>query len=136
MKQTIYQITVCNTYRKGNLSSITRGGYYGSGPKESQTYNFSYDAYGQLTGTSVGNVTLSTNTYDSRERLVGTLYGNGDNVTYSYDNLDRLSGVTHHDSADTEEYFYDGNSNLSKLVEKQVGFGSAVSIYEYCTHLF
>ncbi|MBR3415463.1 MAG: carbohydrate binding domain-containing protein, partial [Clostridia bacterium] len=126
-------VSLSNTYLKGNLSSITRGGYYGSGPKENQTYNFTYDAYGQLTGTSVGNVTLSTNTYDSRERLVGTVYGNGDNVTYSYDNLDRLSGVTHHDSGDTEEYFYDGNSNLSKLVEKQGVNEKRTHYFEYDT---
>ena len=110
-------VSLSNTYLNGNLSSITRGGYYDSSTKQNQTYNFTYDVYGQLIGTSVGNVTLSTNTYDSRERLVSTVYGNGDQVTYSYDNLDRISAVTHNDSGDTEEYFYDGNSNISKIVE-------------------
>ena len=126
------EVSLLTNYTDGKVSSIVRGGYYnGSTVKENQTYTFEYNDYGQITSTSVGNVTLSTNTYDNRARLIGTTYGNGDRLGYSYDNLDRIESVAYYDTLDETDYIYDNNSNLSRVVEINNGNEQRTYFYEY-----
>ena len=98
---------VYTAYTNGQVSSITRGGYYGNSTKQNQTYTFTRDDYGRVTETAVGGVTLSTNTYDDRGRLESATYGNGDGVIYTYDNLDRMKKTLYNDTLDEIEYHYD-----------------------------
>ena len=124
------KVSLTSNYTKGMVSSIVRGGYYGSSTKQNQTYTFGRNAYGQLTSASVGNVTLATNTYDTRGRLDSTVYGNGDSVSYTYDNLDRLTKVSHGDTYDVIKYHYDNNSNVSRIDESNEDIVHRSFIYD------
>ncbi|MBQ6262606.1 MAG: carbohydrate binding domain-containing protein [Clostridia bacterium] len=111
------KVSLDSQYGRGALSSIVRGGYYNSSVKEKQTYSFARNAYGQITSTSVGGVTLSTNSYDTRGRLVSVTYGNGNIIGYTYDDLDRLTEVSSGGTYENVRYHYDNNSNVSRIDE-------------------
>ena len=95
----------------GKLSSITR---------DDTVYSFTYDAWGNVVDTKVGNITLSTNAYDQYGRLESVTYGNGFKTQYEYDSLDRTSKICQGDVNDTElaltyEFIYNGEGDLYEL---------------------
>ena len=104
--------TVNYTYdTHGKLTRIAR---------ESTYYNFTYDAWGRVASTKVGNTTLSTNTYDEYGRLSCVTYGNGFKTIYTYDSLDRVSTIrqkANEDAAETlvYEFVYNGEGDLYEL---------------------
>ena len=65
------------------LKKITHNGF---------DYEFTYDKWGNVTSTSAGGHTLSTNTYAVLNgNLTKTTYGNGGYIEYTYDNYDRIT---------------------------------------------
>ena len=130
----IIMVSLDYTYDKGNLVSVTRGGFYNSTDAEDkiyQTYSFTYNDYGQRLTTSVEGRTLSENTYDASGNLASMTYGNGDECTYTYDGLDRVKTATHTDTGDVETYYYDNNSNVSRITETNNGETVREYKYEY-----
>ncbi len=128
----IYQAGVVSTsysYSCGNLVSLTRGGYIpGNSVKQNQTYNMTYDGFGNMTGISVGSRQLASYDYGSQNgNLRSMTYGNGTKVSYTYDIFDR---VTEEKWGGTLKYryFYNSEGDLAKKLD--VTTGKAVN-YEY-----
>ena len=95
----------------GKLTTISR---------DDTDYSFTYDAWGRIVDTKVGNITLSTNTYDSYGRLLYVTYGNGFKTEYEYDSLDRVSKIYQRATANAAatlvyEFVYDGEGYLCEL---------------------
>ncbi len=108
----------------GKLSSITR---------DDTVYSFTYDAWGNVVDTMVGNITLSTNAYDQYGRLESVTYGNGFKTRYEYDSLDRTSKIYQGDVNDTElaltyEFIYNGEGDLYELRNYKT---NRASFFEY-----
>ena len=108
----------------GKLSAITR---------DDTVYSFTYDAWGRVVDTKVGNITLSTNAYDQYGRLESVTYGNGFKTQYEYDSLDRTSKIYQGDVTDTTlaltyEFVYNGDGDLYELRNYKTG---RASFFEY-----
>ena len=104
--------TVSYTYDMyGELTTISR---------TNTNYSFTYDSWGNVIDTKVGNITLSTNVYDSYGRLSTVQYGSGFETQYVYDDLDRVAEILQR--ADSTypltvqyEFIYDGEGSLYEL---------------------
>ena len=93
----------------GKLSSITR---------DDTVYSFTYDAWGNVVDTKVGNITLSTNAYDQYGRLDSVTYGNGFVTEYVYDSLDRTDEIKQGAAGNTVltyKFIYNGEGDLYEL---------------------
>ncbi len=101
-------------YSKGNLTSVTRGGYIpGNSTKQTQSYTFTYNSFGMPLTTKVGTRTLVTNTYVNNTYLSKSTYGNGATVTYTYDAMGRTLTKTAYGI--TESYTYDRYNNVNGI---------------------
>ncbi len=93
----------------GKLTGITRAG---------TVYSFTYDQWGRVVDTKVGNMTLSTNAYDQYGKLSSVTYGNGFVTEYVYDSLDRVDEIrqgTAGNTALTYKFVYNGDGDLYEL---------------------
>lgn len=96
------------TYNNGQLSKIA---------KEDTDYLFSYDTYGNLLSTSVGNRTLSTNVYGANNgELSSTTYGNGYSRNYVYDKYGRVTSIKQGGAA-AYQFYYNADSQLARYVD-------------------
>ena len=95
-------------YSKGQLSKITRSG---TGVND-QTYEFTYDIWGNRTSVSVGEIQLATYTYaDQNGNLTAMNYGNGESISYTYDEFGRVKTATYSDGR-VLTYTYTGEGVL------------------------
>ena len=95
-------LAVDYTYANGRLNSIQN---------DEALYQFTYNAYGALTGVTAGDQTLVSNTYAANNgKLLSSSYS-GTTVSYSYDELEQLS-KKQYTNGDTVTYKYDGNGDL------------------------
>lgn len=87
------------SYENDKISSITHNGF---------SYNYEYDAYGNLKTFSLENSPLITYSYnnDYYKSLGSITYENGLTITYSYDNRGNITGISH-DGGNTETYSYE-----------------------------
>ena len=112
------------SYPDGRLSSLARTSKR-SGASQIQTYNFTYNVWGQTTAVKVGSTPLasyeyekignSTNSADGGGNLTKMTYGNNQSVSYSYDNLDRLIKKTYNDTGSYVEYAYNSEGALARV---------------------
>lgn len=113
-------------YTNGNLSSVQRT----NNSNITQAYNFTYDAFGNMTALKVGTQTLATYTYGSGNGLLQTqTYANGDSVSFTYDKLGRTKTATYSDGL-VLTYVYNGEGNLHSLAETKDGT-SVTYLYNY-----
>lgn len=134
----ISQISVENwaeldyTYSSGNLSAITRT----EDDTTTQTYRFTYDAFGNALRASVGSCTLATYEYEpGNGQMKKQTFGNGDKIFFTYDNLGRTKTVTYDDPTVTHDdtivtYIYNGEGALHSITEKQ-GTNTTLYLYTY-----
>lgn len=78
-------ISVLNSYSKGSLTKIDRGGYItGNSTKQNQYYNLTYDGFGNMTKIAIGSRVLATYDYGSHNQNLSSMtYGNGSAVKYT-----------------------------------------------------
>ena len=114
------------TYTNGNLSAIQRTNSSGA----SQTYNFTYDSFGNMLSAKVGSRSLASNIYaNGNGQLTKQTYGNGATVNYTYDILGRIKTATYSDGRKLT-YAYNGEGQLHSLTE--TGGGEVVTyVYTY-----
>ena len=114
------------TYTNGNLSAIQRTNSSGA----SQTYNFTYDSFGNMLSVKVGSRNLAANIYaNGNGQLTKQTYGNGATVNYTYDILGRIKTATYSDGRKLT-YAYNGEGQLHSLTE--TGGGEVVTyVYTY-----
>ena len=99
------------------LKKITHNGF---------DYEFTYDKWGNVTSTSAGGHTLSTNTYALTDgSLTKTTYGNGDYIEYTYDKYDRVTAKKVNGTV-TEEYIYNNKGQTARCIDH-----AANLTYEY-----
>ena len=99
------------------LKKITHNGF---------DYEFTYDKWGNVTSTSAGGHTLSTNTYALTDgSLTKTTYGNGDYIEYTYDKYDRVTAKKVNGTV-TEEYIYNNKGQTARCIDR-----AANLTYEY-----
>lgn len=110
----------------GNLSAIQRTNSSGA----SQTYNFTYDSFGNMLSVKVGSRNLAANIYaNGNGQLTKQTYGNGATVNYTYDILGRIKTATYSDGRKLT-YAYNGEGQLHSLTE--TGGGEVVTyVYTY-----
>lgn len=117
---------VVYNYSGGNLGSVQRKDSTGA----SQTYSFSYDAFGNMTALKVGSRTLATYTYYPGNGLLQKQsYGNGGWISFEYDSLGRTTKATYSNGL-VVTYVYNGEGNLHKLTETQDG-KTVTYVYTY-----
>lgn len=86
-----------------------------------QSYNFTYDSFGNMTKLQVGSRTLAEYTYGSKNgQLNQQTYGNGDSISFQYDNLNRTTKTTT-SSGDSYIYSYAGDGQLHKMEDTAAG---------------
>ena len=86
-----------------------------------QSYNFTYDSFGNMKTLKVGSRTLATYTYgDKNGQLKTQTYGNGDSTSFQYDSLNRTTSTTT-SSGDSYNYFYAGDGQLYKMEDTAAG---------------
>lgn len=114
------------TYTNGNLSAIQRTNSSGA----SQTYNFTYDSFGNMLSVKVGSRNLAANIYaNGNGQLTKQTYGNGATVNYTYDILGRIKTATYSDGRKLT-YAYNGEGQLHSLTK--TGGGEVVTyVYTY-----
>ena len=99
------------------LKKITHNGF---------DYEFTYDKWGNVTSTSAGGHTLSTNTYSALDgNLEKTTYGNGDYIEYTYDNYDRITAKKVNGTV-SEEYIYNSKGQTARCIDHEANL-----TYEY-----
>ena len=106
----------------GKLTSISRS---------TTVYSFTYDQWGNIIDTKVGNITLSTNAYDEYGRLESVTYGNGFVTEYVYDSLDRTDEIkqgTAGNTVLTYKFIYNGEGDLYELRNYKT---NRASFFEY-----
>ena len=100
------------TYTKGMLASVARN---------SQTYNFTYDVWGNMTRAEVGSWILGVYTYGNKNgQLSKQTFANGDHVSYTYDDLGRTKTVTWSDGR-VLHYAYTGDGQLYSISDSATG---------------
>jgi RHS repeat-associated protein len=84
----------------------------------STTYSFTYGAFSQRTGVSIGSRPLATYAYtnDANRYLEAIIYGNGQGNGYAYDDDGRLIEESLDDGS-TVEYTYDNTGALSTVLD-------------------
>lgn len=86
-----------------------------------QSYNFTYDSFGNMTKLQVGSRTLAEYTYGSKNgQLNQQTYGNGDSTSFQYDHLNRTTKTTT-SSGDSYTYSYTGDGQLHKMEDAAAG---------------
>ena len=88
--------SVAYTYNGNRVSTISQG--YGSYTSNFERFSFTYDVYGNIIETKVGNegaeTVLATNTYAPRDGiLTQSTYGNGDGIKYGYDYSGNITAI-------------------------------------------
>ena len=113
------EASIAYTYSNGLPTVMTRTAYLPDGSSFTQSYGMSYNAFGQNTGLSVGNITLATYSYAANGGLLQSMtYGNGDSVAYSYDALARVENVYYNGDIDPAlTYDYAANGGLGSLTD-------------------
>ncbi len=102
--------SVSYQYTKGMLDSLTR-----TASGSTQTYNFAYDSFGNMTKLQVGSRTLAQYAYASKNGLLEKqTYGNGQYTAFDYDDLNRTTKTTT-SSGDSYTYSYAGDGQLHKM---------------------
>ncbi|MBE6920295.1 MAG: RHS repeat-associated core domain-containing protein [Ruminococcaceae bacterium] len=106
-------LTASYTYDGDLLTAIQTG---------STTYSFTYGAFSQRTGVSIGDRTLASYIYtdDANRYLSELVYGNGWCVEYYYDDQGRLSSELR-DSEYSISYEYDNTGALSTMTDSATG---------------
>ena len=118
-------VSLSYSYTNQLLSKVARTGYDPNGNTISQTYNLTYDDFGQLTKVQVGTAwTLIANEYNSAGFLEKQTYGNGDYLEYTYDELGRVKETTT-ETGKTVTYAYTADGQLGS-----VDMGTTLS-YDY-----
>ena len=121
------------TYSNGVVSSIVRDSLLPDGTtKQSQTYSFTYDKYGNVTAVKVGSKTLASYTYMAHNGpLTKITYGNGYVIEYGHDVLGRV--VTEkRDGVLKYRYIYGSEGDLSRKEElNSSGTVVKATCYEY-----
>ena len=108
--------SVAYQYTQGMLNTLTRTASGGT-----QTYNFAYDSFGNMTKLQVGSRTLAEYTYGSKNgQLNQQTYGNGDSTSFQYDHLNRTTKTTT-SSGDSYTYSYTGDGQLHKMEDVAAG---------------
>ena len=109
------------TYLNGQLSAMTRTAKLSDGTPFTQTYGMSYNAFGQTTGITVGNIALASYTYASNGGALQSMsYGNGDSVSYGYDALERVQHVYYNGSTSPAlTYSYTASGVLGSLTDQE-----------------
>ena len=104
------------------LKKITHNGF---------DYEFTYDKWGNVTSTSAGGHTLSTNTYAVLNgNLEKTTYGNGDYIEYTYDNYDRITAKKVNGTI-SEEYIYNNKGQTARCIDHEANLTYEYS-YDLC----
>ena len=128
-QHTIYitgKLSVEYVYENGNLKAIQRGSYESdtdsetnSSPHIQQTYNYTYDSFGNKTSVSVGNRELARYEYaPNNGNLIKTTYANGNTVELVYDVFDRVVEEKYNGTV-KYRYVYNGEGDLAKKIEVQ-----------------
>ena len=98
-------------YDKGLLETITRTDSAGG----SQSIACDYDAFGNLTGVSVGGLLLASYQYGAKNGLLAKqTYGNGEEIEFEYDRLGRTTRASY-SSGRTLTYAYNGDGQLYSI---------------------
>ena len=118
-------------YSNGQLTSVENGGYIpGVAEKQTQSYSFAYDQYGNRTESRIGERLLAR--YENDKNTVKSMqYGNSESVSYqySYDAYNRLK--TSNNGEETETYYYNGAGDLSRLEVKHNSSKKLLFVYTY-----
>ena len=118
-------------YSNGQLTSVENGGYIpGVAEKQTQSYSFAYDQYGNRTESRIGARLLAR--YENDKNTVKSMqYGNSESVSYqySYDAYNRLK--TSNNGEETETYYYNGAGDLSRLEVKHNSSKKLLFVYTY-----
>ena len=112
-----------NTYAYLNrrLASIVHNG---------TTYGFTYDSFGNVSKTTAGNYTLSTNTYAANNgKLSKVTYGNGDYQSYQYNAYGQVTSLSKNGSV-KYKWLYDASA---KPIEHQDNENKLNYVYTYDT---
>ncbi len=108
--------SVSYQYANGMLKTLSR-----TTGSSTQSYNFTYDSFGNMKTLKVGGRTLAEYTYgDKNGQLERQTYGNGDYTSFQYDNLNRTTGTTT-SSGDSYHYSYAGDGQLHKMEDTAAG---------------
>ena len=117
-------ISVANTskvdynYTGSLLNTIARTDI---GQSLSQSYTFTYDAFGNMKTVKAGSYTLASYTYGSKNGpLTKQTYGNGATVSFAYDNLGRNKTTTY-SGGRTLTYAYTGDGQLYSIKDSTLG---------------
>ena len=114
------------TYDKGNLKAISRTDNSGI----TQSYNMSYDSFGNILSTKVGTRTLASYEYANRTGyLTQQTDGNSHTITYSYDHLGRVKTATYSEGL-VLIYVYTGSGELYSITAMKDGAATEY-IYTY-----
>jgi len=134
------KISLDYSYTDGMLTGITRGGYIpGNSTKQSQSYSFVYDEWGNTAQTRLGDDTMlaSYEYAPNNGNLIKMTYGNGAYIEYEYDNLDRIVKVSYN-GIERCRYSFNGDGALYKVTEgtkshyyNYDGIGRLVSLVTY-----
>ena len=130
------------TYTNGSLTTFARKSREGTEAFRWQSYNFTYDAFGNMTSIGVSNaaagetasnpIILAQYEYETgvnNGRLKTMTFGNGHSVTYDYDIFDRTTGERYNSGENSVSYDYKYDSNGS-LVRQSSSSGERYD-YEY-----
>ena len=117
---------VSYTYdENGQLEELARSGHYGS-ESMSQSYGFTYDTFGNILSTTVGDRTLASYTYAQKNGLLSRMtYGNGDYINYAYDRLGRTTEKEIVSGTSTRKinYVYNGDGQLHSVKDGSKAYG-------------
>ena len=109
----------------GQLEELARSGHYGS-EAMSQSYGFTYDTFGNILSTTVGDRTLASYTYAQKNGLLSRMtYGNGDYINYAYDRLGRTTEKEIVSGTSTRKinYVYNGDGQLHSVKDGSKAYG-------------
>ena len=110
-----------NSY--GQLTTLNRDGFNAPGAtkKDTQTYGYGYDTYGNLSSVKVGMYTLRSNTYAPNNGLLSqSKFGNNQYANYSYDKLERITKKSYNNGG-YFDYKYSGDGQLASIYDSQNG---------------
>ena len=108
--------SVTYQYNQGLLKTLTR-----TTGSTNQSYNFTYDSFGNMLTLKVGNQLLAEYDYGSNNGQLETqTYGNGDYTSFTYDNLNRVTNTTT-SSGDSYNYTYSGDGQLHSMEDTAAG---------------